>query len=80
MPHHSAEVPTSLDLAERGVYVLPFVGRGGERYVVAVNRLRQRVLEATVLPDMPVDAVTDMLWALLDREDPAPGPPLVLVN
>lgn len=64
MPHRTTSVT-------RGVYRLPWRGRKGEAFVVAVNSLGQRVLEATVLCQDDCESAIDYLWDLLDEVDPS---------
>lgn len=71
MPHR-LRTPVEDPLAKRGVYLQPFLGPDGERYVVAVDRHGKRILEAT-LPrgGRDVDSVVHLLWEFLDTADPA---------
>lgn len=70
MPHRLNTIASD-GLAERGVYLHPYAGTNGERFVVGINHAGNRVLEAT-LPGggAEVDAVVLLIWSLLDEIDP----------
>lgn len=70
MPNRLQTLDTD-GLAERGVYLHPYLGANGERYVVAVDRSGRRVMEATLCRGRrDVDLVVDLLWQFLDNTDP----------
>jgi hypothetical protein len=69
----ASELP---DVAERGVYFLPWYGTLGEVWIVAVDRHGCKLGEATVLPGQSPRSTERLLWALLDREDPSDGVPV----
>jgi len=56
--------------APRGVYFLPWTGPRGERYLAAVDRKGRRIVEATVFPGVDPRPVEQVLWTILDGEDP----------
>jgi hypothetical protein len=63
---------TAGDVLSRGVYYEPWFGPNGERYLVAVTRDGRRIMEATIFPGVEASTVEDLLWDILNREDPPP--------
>lgn len=59
-------------VAARGVYCLPWIGKDGEIFLAAVDRLGQRILEATVYPGEEVRCIEKELLRMLDEQDPKP--------
>lgn len=58
--------------SSRGVYLLPDRGPAGERTLIAVTHQGTRLVEATILPGVKVEALERLLWTILDTEDPPP--------
>ena len=72
MPGQDHKQSPVQETARRGVYELPFRGSQGERLLVAVDRRGHRLFEASVFPGArDPGAITELLRAALDREDPA---------
>jgi hypothetical protein len=68
------------EVLRRGVYLPPWLGSRGQRCVVAINSQGRRILEATVCPGVDEAAIAEMVWRVLDAEDPDPPPrPLLTV-
>lgn len=65
------------NIAARGVYHLPWLGRDGEIFLAAVDRHGRRILEATVYPGQDVRGAEQAMRELLEREDPKPALRLV---
>jgi hypothetical protein len=63
---------TPVCIAARGVYHLPWLGRNGETFLVAIDRYGRRILDATVTPGADMDTAELALWDLLDQQDPEP--------
>lgn len=60
----------SAEPLERGVYEAPWKGTKGEKILVAVDSHGVRRLEMVVFPGVDPQPAEEMLWQILNREDP----------
>lgn len=60
-------------MAERGVWVAPWLGPKGETVLVAVDRHHCRIGDEVLVPaGMNSVLIADGLWERVDRDDPMP--------
>ncbi len=59
-------------VAARGVYYLPWTGADGELYLAAVTAGGRRIATATVEAGQDPTDAEDLLWEILEEEDPVP--------
>ena len=69
---------SELELLPRGIYTAPYTGPKGENYLLIINSRSERIMEATVYPGIDPQGVIDLLFTVLEREDP-PAPSLSVV-
>ena len=59
-------------MAERGVWIAPWLGENGEMILVSVRRDRRRIEERPIPTGSNSIAISDAMWDRLEAEDPMP--------